>query len=198
MSSVLPVNIAGTSDDDRRLWNTYLFWARSAVAPTTFSITSLDISKPSRRVRATDARALHAIVFTAFTLEYRFKRVYEVLGLKSRNRDTLGTLITNFRRRIEAARRLDGSGLVKLPRGWGRIHTRLIALNNARNAIAHGNYADVLVKLSSRPRALPQLAQTSYNALVDVIRITNSAIGYDLRPAAEARQYYRQLKVLPK
>jgi hypothetical protein len=190
------VGIAGITDEDRKLWNTYLFWARGAVDPGTPSNRALDIAKQRRRVRATDARALQAILFTVFALEYRLKRIYEVLGLKPRKRDTLGTLINNFRHRVESARRLDRSGLVRLPPEWSRVHQRLSKLNDLRNAIAHGNYAKVIAEVSSRPRAMPRLARTSYNVLVDVIRITNNAIGYDLRTKREIVKYYRRLKVL--
>ena len=190
------VDVAGRADEDRKLWNTYLFWARAAVDSGTSSKRGLDIARPRKRVRATDAKALHAILFTSFALEYRLKRIFEVLGLKPRKRDTLGVLINNFQRRVETATRLDRIDLVRLPPEWSRIHQRLVKLNELRNAIVHGNYAKVIAEVSSRPRALPRLAQTSYNVLVDAIRITNNAIGYDPRTKREGVKYYRRLKVL--
>lgn len=190
------IDVAGIADADKKLWHTYMFWARAAVDPRTPSNRALDISRPRRRIRPTDARALQAILFTAFALEYRLKRIYEVLGLRSRRRDTLGTLIANFRRRIEAAARIDGAGAVRLPLDWSRVEKHLSKLNELRNAIAHGNYAKVIAEGSAKPRALPQIARSSYNVLVDAIRITNGAIGYDQRTRQEAVKYYRQLKVV--
>ena len=116
--------------------------------------------------------------------------------MKPRKRDTLGALVNNFQRRVETATRLDGTGLVRLPPEWSRIHQRLVKLTELRNAIVHGNYARVIVEVSSKPRALPELARTSYNVLVNVVRVTNVATGYDLRPAREIAKYYRTLKVL--
>lgn len=189
------INIAGQSEGDQRLWNTYLFWARGTLDPTTRKNRSLDISKARQRIPASTATSLQIILFVAFALEYRLKRIYEVLDLGSRKRDGLGTLIQNFRRRLEVTPRLDDAGLIRLPPEWTRVQKRLEELNRLRNALVHGKYDEVLKSIAVEPRKMRQVARASYNALVDVIRITNQAIGYDTGKQRKTRAYYKQLKV---
>lgn len=191
-----PINIAGQSERDQLLWNTYLYWARGTLDPTTRKNRSLDISKARRRIPASTATSLQIILFVSFALEYRLKRIYEVLGLSSRKRDGLGTLIDNFRRRVEVTPRLDGAGLIQLPPEWTRVQRRLEELNRLRNALVHGNYAKVLEAIAVEPRKIRQVARGSFNVLVDVIRITNQAIGYDTGKHRKTRAYYQRLKVL--
>lgn len=189
-------NIAGKTKEDQRLWNTYLYWARGTLDSTTKKNRALDISRQSQRIPASPATSLQIILFVSFALEYRLRRVYEVLGLRSRKRDGLGTLVNTFRQRVEVMPRLDGAGLIRLPREWARVQARLIELNRLRNALVHGNYATVLKEIAVDPRKIRQKARASFNALVDAIRITNQAIGYDTGKGRKTRAYYRQLKVL--
>ena len=191
-----PINIAGETKDDQRLWNTYLYWARGTLDPTTTKNHVLNISRQGQRIPASAATSLQIILFVSFALEYRLRRVYEVLGLRSRKRDGLGILIDNFRKRIEAMPRLDGAGLIRLPPEWARVQARLIELNRLRNALVHGNYASVLRETAVNPRKIRQKARASFNALVDTIRIINQAIGYDTGKQRKTRAYYQQLKVL--
>lgn len=194
----MAVNLAGTSVEQRQLWNTYMFWARCACDPKTVKNSNLEISKPRRRLRPSADRFLQAIVFTAFAVEYRLKAVYEVLRISHRKRDTLGVLIRTFRHRVQMAKRVDGPGLVRLPVEWSRIERKLIELNDTRNQIAHGNYQRVLGKIPANARKAQRIAARSFNALVDVIRVTHHAIG-DISPPisspSKARSHYTHLKV---
>jgi hypothetical protein len=176
------------------VWHTYVYWARSALDPGT-AHRSLMISKASTRLRRSTSQHLQALVFAAFVLEYRIKRIYEVLGLAVRKRDTLGLLLENFKHRIETATRLDNRGLVRLPREWTSIEKKLRQLSDLRNQIAHANYKKVLTILPSDSRRSRALARSCFNAVVDAIRVTNQAIAYDGRSAGEARRAYAKLKV---
>jgi hypothetical protein len=138
---------------------------------------------------------LQALVFAAFVLEYRIKRIYEVLGLAFRKRDTLGVLLGNFKRRVETGRRLNDQRQVRLPREWMSIEKKLSRLNKYRNQIAHANYNELLTVLPPDSRLSRALARSCFNAVVDAIRVTNRAIGYEDRSARDARRVYARLKV---
>jgi hypothetical protein len=188
------ISPAGRTREDRQLWNTYLFWARSAAAPST-SRSGLVISKRVNRIRDSTARNLQAILFASFALEYRLKSIYELLGLQTRRRDTLGTLIQNFPHRVATARRLDGKGNVRLPPEWKSIEKRLKILCQWRNDIAHANYRDIRTILPSHTKKSRRQACNCFNAVVDTIRITNRAIGFAAASLREDRKYYRVLRI---
>src|SRR5690349_11624323 len=104
---------AGETPQDIQLWNTYLFWALSAASPSKSRVRLLPITKPANRIKKSTARNLQAILFAAFALEYRLRRIYDFLGLQVRKNDTLGALLRNFQR-MATARRPDGKGYVIL------------------------------------------------------------------------------------
>jgi hypothetical protein len=185
-------NLAGETDRDAKIWNQYVFWARPALDTKTESASGLDISDPRRRLTVKQEAALRAIVFTSFALEYRIKRILEALGLSFRKRDSLGSLLENFRTRIETAMRMDDGKKIRLPSTWPSLEKRLKKINELRNRIAHAKYAEVNHILTERPG---RVASRSFNALVDFIQVTNEAIGYDTDRPAVRRKRYRELKV---
>jgi hypothetical protein len=189
------INLAGRTADEQKLWNTYLFWARVVLDTSTTQRRGLVISRGSNRLPRSTSGHLQAIVFIAFALEYRIKRIYEELGLAHRKRDTLGVLLDNFRRRVETANRLDVTRQVRLPGEWASIEARLKRLNSLRNTIAHANYQQLVEILPQDARRSRALSRSYFNALVDMIRVTNKAIGYDSAPRREAQRYYRKLKI---
>jgi len=195
LMTVSPVSIAGDSPEDQQLWNTYVFWARSVLDPSTSRRSGLLIARVSNRIRRSTSTHLQAIVFAAFALEYRIRRIYEVLGLAHRKRDTLGKLLSNFRRRVETADRLDGKGRVRLPAEWPSIEARLRRVNTLRNDIAHANYQDVLKLLPADARKSRAVARDCFNALVKAIQVTNRAVGYEHRSVREVNRDYRRLKI---
>jgi hypothetical protein len=78
--------VPGDTQIEKRLWNTYLYWARAAVAPEIDP--TLEISKAANGLPTARAQAPQAIVFSAFVLEFRLKLVYDYLGIAFRKRDT--------------------------------------------------------------------------------------------------------------
>jgi hypothetical protein len=138
---------------------------------------------------------LQAILFVAFVLEYRIKRIYDVLGLGYRKRDTLGALLQNFCRRLETAMRLDDKGPIRLPAEWTTIENKLQRVKDLRNDIAHANYRSVTKILPKDARRSRVIARDSFNALIDAIRITNQAVGYEHRSAKQAKHDFSKLKI---
>jgi len=128
-------------------------------------------------------------------LEYRIKRIYEVLHLAYRKRDTLGVLLNNFKRRVETGRRFNDKRPVRLPPEWTTIEKKLLTLNTLRNNIAHANYKELQRLIPHDPRKSRAVARVSFNAVVDAIRVTNQAVGYENRTAREARRYFSRLKI---
>jgi hypothetical protein len=135
------------------------------------------------------------VVFVAFAVEYRLKRIYQELGLSYRKRDTLGTLLQNFKRRVETAKRTDGKGQVQLPPEWTSLEDRLRHLVELRNAVAHPDYQRLNNLWPQTTRRSLATARKCFNTLVDMIRVTNAAIGYDATTRREARRSYRRLKI---
>jgi hypothetical protein len=189
------INLAGRTIEQQRLWNTYVFWARIVLDRSTTKKRDLNIAKGSNRLPTARSAHLQAIVFAAFALEYRIKRIFEELGLAHSKRDMLGVLLDNFRRRVETADRVDGRGRVQLPREWNSVEVRLKRLNSVRNAIAHANHEQLQNILPTETRRSRALARDCFNSLVDMIRITNEAIGYDSTSRRDAQRHYRRLKI---
>jgi hypothetical protein len=189
-----PISVAGDTPEDQQLWHTYFFWPRAILSPS--ATRKLRTNGVFKRLPRSRSSHLQAIVFAAFALEYRLKRIYEVLGLSYRDKDTLGALLANFRRRVETAARLDGRGPVRLPAEWASVESRLKRLNTIRNHIAHANYRKLLALVPSDTRASRAIARQCVNALVDAIRVTNRALGgYDRLTPSEARRYYSRLRI---
>jgi hypothetical protein len=186
-------NFGGATDDDIKLWNTYLYWARAELAPR--STSDLTIGQPAYRISHKRAKALRAIVLTAFVLEYRIKRVYEEVGVTFDHNDTLGRLLQNMRKRLEACQRLDGKGKIRLPSTWPSLYEKLLRLKKARNNIAHAKYLDLRTTLSLPPSRMLTQAQGMFNSVVRTIRVLNVATGYDTRTPKQRRQNYSAISI---
>src|SRR5687768_8248685 len=106
-------NLAGDTARERRVWNSYLFAARSGADAGTAADPLLDIARAASRLPAGKEQALQEIVFSSFALEYRMRRIFKVLGLSHRERDTLGSLVANFLARVQGAPRLDDGRPIK-------------------------------------------------------------------------------------
>jgi hypothetical protein len=182
--------IAGDTPQDRQLWHTYLYWARSELLP---SAHGLIIGDPKNRLPPKTSEALRALVFAAFALEYRLKRTLLFIGQSPRARDTLGSLLSNIDVRLGQATRLDGKPIT-LPKEWTRVKKRLEELVKLRNDIAHANYTRLNRRLAST-QTKRRIAKTLFNAVIDAIRILNHAVGYDTRSRRVARGEYGRLKV---
>jgi hypothetical protein len=186
-------NFAGPSPADIRLWNTYLYWARAELAPTTTRV--LRIGSLQNRIHPRRAQALRAIVLAAFVLEYRVKRVYDELGVAYGPKDPLGALLDNMTARLQARSRLDGRGLIRLPRTWPALHTKLLSLKDLRNDIAHAKYVKLRSLLPLSPARMLRRAQTHFNVVMRALKVLNIATGYDTQTPAQRRLNYDSLRV---
>src|SRR3990172_3200916 len=116
-------DVSATSLGNKRLWNTYMFWARSSL---TVPLDSWwQIADPRNRIHTDRSQALQAIVFAALVLEYRIKATYEFVSASYDSGLTLGGLLNTFKTTIERALRFDNRQPIKLPREWARILPRL-------------------------------------------------------------------------
>ena len=140
------VRFDGNTPDDIKLWHTYLYWARQRVK----SDSSLDlISKPAivdnpdNRVEESISSTLQAIVFSAFALEYRLKRVLISMGVSFPPKETLMPLLQKFWNRLSRIDRLDGKGKCTPPNDWNDCMRVLESLVKIRNNIAHAGQLSV-------------------------------------------------------
>ena len=185
-------NLAGAEPEEQLLWNSYVYWARSAFGEPA---PDLIVADPTSRLAPQDDKLLHALVFTTFALEYRLRSVYELLELPVRKNDGVSKLIENLERRTAGMQRKGKA--ITFPSEWKDLRKRLQKLLELRNKIAHGQRAPVSELLNATDPPLKTQAIDGYNALIDAIRIINVAISYDTREGDELDEYYAQLQVAP-
>jgi hypothetical protein len=151
------------------------------------------VDHPNRRVDEDIDNALQVILFSAFALEYRMKRVLVSMGKKPpRN---LKPLIDGFWPRLKDTPRLDGRGKCRAPQDWHSIEPRIKDLADRRDKIAHADYAHALRFFS--PQAPPVTALDYYDAVIDAICSINVGTGYDTRPPKELVDYFERLRIVP-
>jgi hypothetical protein len=194
-----PQMLDGDTPADKALWYTYLYWARDAAYRALKQAPALDpdviTDDPNRRVDGETAAALQSIIFAAFTLEYRLKRVLRVLQVSYPPKETLGPFLKQFWPRLGSATRFDGGGTCAAPQEWAALERDLNRLVAVRNDLAHANYHDALQFLSeSNPSPAAEAARL-FNSVVEAIKLINIATGYDTRGRAEIDTYFRPLKV---
>ena len=187
------IRFDGNSPEEIKLWNTYLFWARSRVCNTEVADSKIIADDPAKRLDASIGEALQAILFCAFTLEYRMKRVLLSMGFKLPEKETLGTLYEKFWPRLETMDRLDRAGKCKKPVEWKECADTLKKLVSVRNDIAHANYEETIQMLSATMDPA-DMARRYYNSLIDAIMLINISTGYETRPFHEIEEYFKPLK----
>ena len=189
----------GDTPNDRKLWHTYLYWARERVRsmsqPDVPEAAAL-VDDPNRRVEASTGKALQAIIFSAFALEYRLKRVLVCMGASFPEKETLKPLLVKFWERLKLIDRWDKSGKCTSPSGWKVIEPVLLRLVELRNDLAHANYKETLQFLSGAANP-EQAALQLYNAVIDAIKLVNQGTGIDTTPPEELDRYFEHLKVKP-
>ncbi len=186
----------GDSQDDRKLWHTYLYWARerAMTSASAIPVAGVIVDDPGNRVDSSIGRSLQAILFSSFALEYRLKRVLICMDVSFPKKETMGPFLERFWSRLRAVARLDGRGKCSAPAGWQRLEPHLKRLVDLRNNIAHANYTETLNFLSVGDNPQQQ-ARNFYNYVVDAIRLVNEGTGYDTRSNEELDEHFRPLKV---
>ncbi len=186
----------GDTLPDQKLWHTYLYWARERASTPASGVPApgVIVDDADNRVDATISKALQAILFTSFALEYRLKRVLISINVSFRQKETLGPFLDNFWGRLASVARLDGQGSCLPPSDWSTIEPHLKRLVKLRNDIAHANYTDTLQFLSQTSSPTEE-ARDLYNAAVQAILLVNEGTGYDTRSRKELDEYFEPLKV---
>jgi len=191
------VTYDGETDADRKLWHTYLYWARQeARYPCTDTPMEPKaiVDDQAKRIGDDTAAALRIIVFSCFALEYRLKRILKALKAQFSERENFGKVFSQFWNRLSEKERLDGKGKCIPPSEWSVIETDLKSLIQLRNNIAHANYSETLQFISGSLDPVAT-ARKFYNALVDAIRLVNQGTGYDVRDPEELKEYFGPLRV---
>lgn len=186
----------GDSQDDRKLWHTYLYWAReqAMTSSSAIPVAGVIVDDPISRVDSSIGRSLQTILFSSFALEYRLKRVLICMNVSFPKKETMGLFLKQFWSRLRAVERLDGCGSCSPPEGWQGLESHLRRLVDLRNSIAHANYTETLNFLSAGADPQQQ-ARDFYNCVVDAIRLVNEGTGYETRSKEELDEYFGPLKV---
>lgn len=154
------------------------------------------IDDPNNRIPEEKDRALQAIIFTAFAIEYRLKRVLQCTGklrTTSKKEDSLKSLINGFWKRLSTAERFDGRGNCTRPEPsvWTPIQKKLLKLADLRDFIAHARYEDILSYCSEEP--VEQRARDFYINIVEAIKIINVCTGDEQREKDQLDEYFHPL-----
>ena len=190
--------IDGESEEHRKLWYSYLYWAREqAISSGAIAIGEAIIDDQSIRLPQDLSNSIKIIIFSAFALEYRMKRVLISFGAKLGEKETLGKIYGQFWPRLKDKNRADNTGLCRKPPSWKSIRGSLDKLVELRKIIAHAKYSELANYLRNRDDHL-QTAYHYYNTVVDAIRLINQGIGHDTRSEDMLVKYFEPLKVQSK
>jgi len=186
----------GDSQDDKKLWHTYLYWARerAMASPSAIPAPGVFVDDPVNRVDSSIGKSLQTILFSSFALEYRLKRVLICMNVSFLKKETMGPFLKKFWSRLRAVVRLDGCGNCSVPTSWQGLEPHLRRLIDLRNNIAYANYMETLNFLSEATNP-EQQARNYYNYVVDAIRLVNEGTGCDTRSNKELDEYFKPLKV---
>lgn len=192
------VRFDGNTNQDVKLWHTYVFLAReSAKTLSTCKATAIQeaiADDPENRIAESTEKALQTILFSSFTLEYRMRRVFHALGVTLRPNTTLTPLLKNFWSRLATIDRIDHNGKCQPPPDWSNCESDLNRLVKLRNKIVHVDYQDTLRAFAncSSPEVL---ARQLYNSVIEAIKLINVGTGYDVRSRKDIDAYFDKLKV---
>ncbi len=191
------VTFDGDTESDRKLWHTYMYWARrNARLPQGHkpSESQAIVDDPANRVSDEISAAIQTVLFSCFALEYRLKRVLKALNVSFPDKETLTPFLNRFWERLRNKNRLDSTGFCKPTSDWSSIEPELKYLIELRNDIAHANYEETIKFISGGSDPMTE-ARKLYNMVVDAIRLVNQGTGYDIRSEDELKKYFQPLKV---
>ncbi len=183
--------ISGESENDKRLWFTYLYWPRE-ILKNYRSYARAEVDKKSRRFDKKYSDSLQSILFSCMVVEYRIKRTFEYKGIKYRKRDTFGTLIDIIWTKLENVTTDKSIRKCTKPKGWNAFQKDLSHWVEVRNALVHGNYTKIQT-LIPKEKAITE-AKKCYNNMVELTKILNGALEYYEGNKREFIKYMNCLK----
>ena len=183
----------GNTEDERRLWHSYVGLARRHAISSGGSATAPAIvDDPNRLLSDQKMETLQTLLFSSFALEYRLKRVLFEMG-RPIPEITLSPLFDRFWNELSGVDRLDKNGKCAPPAQWKALEPVLKKLIFLRNKMAHANYEDIL-KFLAQPDP-PKKSREYYNAVVDAVMLINLGTGYEARSQPEVKKYFSALLV---
>ena len=191
------IRFAGDTLEDEKLWYTYFHWAleKARFGQTKNKTTNpAVVDNPVNRVKDSFSFALRIIIFSAFALEYRVRRVLIYMDAKHEYEENFTRLLKDFWDLLSNIDRLDKKGKCSPPTEWNNCLEDLRQLVKLRNNIAHANYREILSFFSGAENPL-KMARRYYNSVVDALRLINIGTGYETRPDEEANKNFELLRV---
>lgn len=188
---------AGDSPNDIKLWNTYVYWALEkarfgqAKDKTT---TQAIVDDPDNRIKDDISLALQIIIFSAFALEYRLKRVLIDRGVKGKSNGNLDPLLDIFWKELKKRNRWDKKGKCFKPTGWDNCEEDLRKLVKLRNKIVHANYLETLSFFSGKENSL-KTALRYYHSFIKAMGLISIGTGYGVLSNEEVEKELEALLV---
>jgi hypothetical protein len=189
----------GANDLEASVWHTFVRIALDNARrigdkrPSTEALVVDD----GRYVWPEEARvAIQALLFSAFLLEARLKRVLQQMGRPPSARDGLDAVIKTFWSKLAHVPKISGVGMCSQPPEWALIEADLQQLRQLRNSMAHGNLERVRADLPS-DRA-PEVALRMYNSVVQAIALVNIGTGYESETPSAVLSRFSMLHVDPR
>ncbi len=188
---------AGDTPEDTKLWNTYVYWAlekaRFGQAKGKI-ITPAVVDDKKNRVGDSLSFALQIIIFSAFALEYRLKRVLIERGVKSKSKKTLKPLLDIFWKELKKKDRWDEEGKCFQPPEWNSCNKDLRKLVELRDKIVHANYLEIRSFFSGTENSL-ETALRYYRSFIKAIGLISIGTGYGIRSNEEVENELKSLLV---
>lgn len=151
------ISFAGDTLEDKKLWGTYVYWAleKARLGQSKDKATvPAGVDDLNNRVEDSFSFSLQIIVFSAFALEYRLKRVLIFMHVEFDLMEHFTPLLKDFWHRLSNIPRLDKKGNCSEPTEWNNYLEDLLQLVKLRNDIVHANYRETLSFLSGTENSL--------------------------------------------
>ena len=125
------VTFDGDTQEDRRLWHTYIYWARQRVKPdldTSWTDGRVIIDNRQNRVRRSSGQCASSYTGFFVRLEYRLKACMNFVRRFPDHLKKQGSISKNFRNRLIKIDRFDRKGKCSPPAEWANCEKTLSSL----------------------------------------------------------------------
>lgn len=187
----------GKTENERRVWHSYMRIARDRVIASgavPLTKTPPEISNDKLVWDEKAREAVQTIVFSAFILEARLKRVLNEMGRPPRKLDGLNNVLTNFWKALSGVKKIGCDDICSPPPEWTQVEVQLSELRQFRNVMTHGNLSEVARRLQSQDAQAK--ARDLYNAVMKAILLINLGTGYETKSPKDAWDNFAPLLML--